>query len=130
MKYETLGSTGVQVSRLAVGTVSLGSWTAERRDAVRVIHQAPDRGTNLVDTADASAGGDSEGVVAEALSGGRRDKVILATKFYFPMSDDVNERGTSRRWIMRAVDESLRRLRTDWIDLYQVHRFDPACDLD
>jgi aryl-alcohol dehydrogenase-like predicted oxidoreductase len=81
-------------------------------------------------TADAYAGGDSEEVVGEALAGGKRDAVILATKFYFPMSDDPNRRGTSRRWIMQAVDDSLRRLRTDWIDLYQVHRYDPMCDLD
>ena len=131
MNYRPLGTTGVSVSPLALGTVSLGSWANPDRDhAIRVVHRAIDAGINLIDTADAYCLGDSEEVVGRALAGGKRDDVILATKFYFPMSDAPNERGISRRWIMQTVEGSLRRLRTDWIDLYQVHRLDPETDID
>ncbi|HEX5631550.1 MAG TPA: aldo/keto reductase, partial [Acidimicrobiia bacterium] len=91
----------------------------------RIIHRALDAGINFVDTADVYAGGESEEIVGAAL-GGRRDSVILGTKFHNPMGDSFNRRGNSRRWIVQAVEESLRRLRTEWIDIYQVHRPDPA----
>src|SRR5204863_2505378 len=93
-------------------------------------HRALDAGINFVDTADVYSAGESEEIVAKALAGGRRDRVVLATKVHFPMSDDPNQRGNSRRWIVREVENSLRRLRTDWIDLYQLHRPDPDCDID
>lgn len=103
----------------------LGAWgNTDHADCVRLIHRALDAGINLIDTADAYAGGQSEEIVGDALWG-RRDDVVLATKFHLPMGDDPNARGNSRRWIRHAVDASLRRLRTDRIDLYQVHRPDP-----
>jgi aryl-alcohol dehydrogenase-like predicted oxidoreductase len=91
-------------------------------ESIRIIHAALDAGINFVDTADVYGQGESEEIVAKALAGGRRDDVILATKFHGAMGDDPNRQGSSRRWIIRAVEDSLRRLRTDWIDLYQVHR--------
>jgi aryl-alcohol dehydrogenase-like predicted oxidoreductase len=97
---------------------------------VRIIHAALDSGINFIDTADVYSAGESEEIVAKALMGGRRDNVILATKFHAPMGSDPNAQGNSRRWIIREVENSLRRLGTDWIDLYQVHRPDPACDID
>jgi aryl-alcohol dehydrogenase-like predicted oxidoreductase len=95
---------------------------------VRIIHRALDAGINFVDTADVYARGESEEIVGKALAGGRRDNVVLATKFHGTMGDDPNEAGNSRRWIFRAVEASLKRLQTDWIDLYQVHRWDPWTD--
>lgn len=125
MELRTLGRTGITVSRFGLGAMVLGAWgNTDRAACVRVIHRALDAGINLVDTADVYAGGENEGVVGEALRG-RRDDVVLATKFHGPMGDDPNARGNSRRWIVRAVDASLRRLGTDWIDLYQAHRPDP-----
>jgi aryl-alcohol dehydrogenase-like predicted oxidoreductase len=103
-----------------------GAWgNRDHDDSVRVIHRALDAGINFVDTADVYARGESEEIVAKALAGGRRDNVVLATKFHGTMGDDPNEAGNSRRWIFREVEASLRRLGTDWIDLYQVHRWDP-----
>ncbi|WP_409347722.1 aldo/keto reductase [Luteipulveratus flavus] len=96
---------------------------------MRIIHRALDAGVNLVDTADAYATGESEEIVGRALQG-RRDDVVLATKFHLPMGEDPNMRGNSRRWVMRAVEGSLRRLQTDHIDLYQVHRPDPGVDIE
>src|SRR5206468_6948322 len=90
---------------------------------------ALDAGINFVDTADVYGGGESERIVGRALAG-RRDEVVLATKFHASMGDDPNRGGNSRRWTMRACEESLQRLGTDWIDLYQVHRPDPTCDVD
>ncbi len=131
MEYRTLGSTGVQVSPFALGSASLGSWgNADHDDVTRIIHRALDAGINIIDTADEYSEGETEEIIGKALSGGRRDNVILATKFHFPVGDDPNHRGNSRRWIMMEVENSLRRLKTDWIDLYQVHRPDPTCDLD
>jgi aryl-alcohol dehydrogenase-like predicted oxidoreductase len=100
--------------------------------SVEVIHRALDGGINFIDTADMYSQGESEVIVAKALAGGRRDDVVLATKFYWPMGEtgDPNRRGGSRRWIFRAVEDSLRRLGTDWIDLYQIHRPDPLTDLE
>src|SRR5947209_1790638 len=108
-----------------------GAWgNPDHDESIRIIHRALDAGINFVDTADVYSRGESEEIVGKALAGGRRDNVVLATKFHGSMGDDPNERGNSRRWIMREVDASLRRLGTDWIDLYQVHRFDPGTDLD
>lgn len=133
MRYRTLGRTGIKVSPYGLGTLLLGAkiGNPDHHDSVRLIHRALDAGINLIDTADAYSippAGASEIVVGKALKG-RRDKVVLATKFGRPMSDDPNQRGTSRRWIMTAVDDSLRRLQTDYIDLYQIHRLDPDTDM-
>lgn len=128
MEYRTLGRTGVQVSPLCLGAMMFGPWgNDDRADSVRIIHRALDAGINFVDTADVYSGGLSEEIVGEALQG-RRDEIFLATKFFMPMSDEPNHRGGSRLWIMRAVEDSLRRLNTDHIDLYQVHR--PSADTD
>jgi aryl-alcohol dehydrogenase-like predicted oxidoreductase len=128
MEYRPLGRTGVQVSKLCLGTMMFGAWGEPDHDtSIRVIHAALDAGVNFVDTADVYSAGESEEIVGKALKG-RRDDVVLATKFFVPMSEDPNQRGGSRRWIVRAVEDSLRRLNTDWIDLYQVHR--PSLDMD
>jgi aryl-alcohol dehydrogenase-like predicted oxidoreductase len=102
----------------------------DHADAVAVIHAALDAGINFVDTADIYSAGESEEIVGKALADGRRDEIVLATKFHLPMGGGPNDRGNSRRWIFRAVEGSLRRLKTDWIDLYQVHRPDPATDVE
>ena len=129
MDYRPLGRTGVQVSPLCLGAMMFGPWgNDDRTDSIRIIHRALDAGINFVDTADVYSGGVSEEIVGEALHG-RRDDVVLATKFFMPMSDDPNQRGGSRRWIMREVENSLRRLKTDYIDLYQVHRPSPDTDV-
>jgi aryl-alcohol dehydrogenase-like predicted oxidoreductase len=107
-----------------------GPWgNPDHDESIRIIHRALDAGINFVDTADVYAAGEAEEIVGKALRG-RRDDVVLATKFHGPMGDDRNRRGTSRRWIVRAVEDSLRRLGTDWIDLYQVHRPEPDVDID
>lgn len=130
MEYRPLGRTGVQVSKLCLGTMMFGAWgNRDHDDSVRIIHAALDAGVNFVDSADVYAAGESEVIVGKALRG-RRDDVVLATKFFMPMGEDANSRGGSRRWIMTAVENSLRRLGTDWIDLYQVHRPDPAVDVE
>jgi aryl-alcohol dehydrogenase-like predicted oxidoreductase len=130
MEYRQLGRTGVQVSELCLGTMMLGAWgNPDHDESIRIVHAALDAGINLVDTADVYSGGESEEIVGKALEG-RRDRVVLATKFHWAMGDDPNQRGNSRRWILQEVDASLRRLRTDWIDLYQVHRPDPDMDVD
>jgi aryl-alcohol dehydrogenase-like predicted oxidoreductase len=130
MEYRTLGSTGVQVSHLCLGAMMFGAWgNPDHDDCVRMVHAALDAGVNFIDTADVYSTGESEEIVAKALAG-RRDDVVLATKFHAPMGKDRNQRGNSRRWVMREVENSLRRLGTDWIDLYQVHRPDPSCDVD
>jgi aryl-alcohol dehydrogenase-like predicted oxidoreductase len=131
VEYRPLGATGVQVSPLCLGAMMFGAWgNPDHDESIRIIHRALDAGINFVDTADVYSRGESEEIVGKALAGGRRDHVVLATKFHGPMGDDPNERGNSRRWIMREVDASLRRLGTDWIDLYQVHRYDYGTDLD
>jgi aryl-alcohol dehydrogenase-like predicted oxidoreductase len=128
MEYRPLGRTGVQVSKLCLGTMMFGAWgNQDHDDSIRVIHHALDAGVNFVDTADVYSAGESEEIVGKALKG-RRDDVVLATKFFMPMGEDPNRRGGSRRWIVKAVEDSLRRLGTDWIDLYQVHR--PSLDTD
>lgn len=130
MHHRTLGRTGVEVSSLALGTMVLGPWgNTDPDDCTRIVHRALDAGINLVDTADLYGHGGSEEMVGRALAG-RRDEVVLASKFHNPMGEDVNARGNSRRWIVQAVEGSLRRLRTDHIDLYQVHRPDPDTDVE
>jgi len=106
-----------------------GAWGEPDHDAgVRIIHRALDAGINFIDTADVYSRGESEEIVGKALSGGRRENVVLATKLHGAMGEDANQAGNSRRWIIREVEASLQRLRTDWIDLYQVHRWDPWTD--
>jgi aryl-alcohol dehydrogenase-like predicted oxidoreductase len=130
MEHRQLGRTGVTVSPLCLGTMMFGAWGNPDHDAsIRIIHHALDAGINFVDTADVYAAGESEEIVGKALAG-RRDGIVLATKFHGSMGDDPNRRGNSRRWVMQEVDASLRRLQTDWIDLYQAHRWDPETDLD
>ena len=131
MEYRPLGRTGVKVSPLCLGAMMFGPWgNNDTADSIRIIHRALDAGINFIDTADVYSGGASEEIVGQAL-GGRRDDVFLATKFFMPMNeDDPNQRGGSRRWIMRAVEDSLRRLNTDHIDLYQVHRPSPETDVE
>ena len=131
MELRTLGGTGIKVSPLCLGAMMFGPWGNDDRDeCVAMVHRALDGGVNFIDTADVYGQGQSERIVGEALAGGRRDNVIVATKFHGRMGDDPNRSGNSRRWIMRACEESLRRLGTDWIDLYQAHRPDPSCDVD
>src|ERR1700690_2499517 len=129
MQYRTLGRTGIKVSPYALGALALGTpiGNPDHDDSARIIHKALDAGINFIDTADAY--GESEVAVGKALKG-RRDSVVLATKFSRPTGDDPNHQGASRRWIMTAVENSLRRLQTDYIDLYQVHRPDPATDIE
>ncbi|GAA1851288.1 aldo/keto reductase [Pseudonocardia ailaonensis] len=130
MHYRNLGRTGIKVSPYALGAMMFGSiGNPDHEDAVRIIHKALDAGINLIDTADVYSHGESEEIVAKALVG-RRDDVVLATKLSNPMGPGPNQRGTSRRWIMRAVEDSLRRLDTDYIDLYQIHRPDPEVDVE
>jgi len=121
MDYRPLGRTGVQVSPLGLGTWNWGDPTPEA-EAIRITHKVLDAGINLIDTADEYVHGESERIVGKALAGGKRQHVILATKVHFPQSDDPNDRGNSRRHILNAVQNSLRRLQTNWIDLYQIHR--------
>jgi aryl-alcohol dehydrogenase-like predicted oxidoreductase len=130
MEYRPLGRTGVQVSKLCLGTMMFGAWgNSDHEDSVRVIRAALDAGVNFVDTADVYSAGESEEIVGKALKG-RRDDVVLATKFWGPMGEDPNRGGVSRRWIMTEVEHSLRRLGTDHIDLYQMHRPDPETDIE
>jgi len=131
MEMRTLGSTGVQVSPLCLGAMMFGGWgNPDHEESTRIIHRALDAGINFIDTADVYSGGESEEIVGRALAGGRRDGVVVATKVHFPMGDGPNRSGNSRRWIMQEVEASLRRLQTDRIDLYQIHRPDPATDID
>jgi aryl-alcohol dehydrogenase-like predicted oxidoreductase len=130
MENRPLGRTGVQVSKLCLGTMMFGAWgNPDHDDSIRIIHRALDTGINFVDTADVYSAGESEEIVGKALKG-RRDDVVLATKVSVPMDDDPNHRGNSRRWIVQEIENSLRRLGTDWIDLYQIHRPDPNTDID
>ena len=138
MEYRGLGRTGMQVSPLCLGAMMFGAWGEPDHDtSISIIHRALDAGINFIDTADVYAQGESEVIVGKALAGGRRDDVVLATKFWGPMDvamgesgGDPNKRGNSRRWIVQEVENSLRRLQTDWIDLYQAHRLDPDTDVE
>lgn len=138
MDYRGLGSTGMQVSPLCLGAMMFGAWgEPDHEKCVQIIHRALDAGINFIDTADVYSLGESEQIVGKALAGGKREDVILATKFHAPMDvgfggsgGNPNKRGNSRRWIVREVEASLTRLQTDWIDLYQVHRPEPATDVE
>jgi aryl-alcohol dehydrogenase-like predicted oxidoreductase len=130
MDRTTLGTTGISVSRYCLGAMMFGAWgNRDHDDCTRIIHAALDAGINFIDTADVYASGESEEIVGKAIKG-RRDDVVLATKFVAPMDDDPNHRGSSRRWIIQEVEHSLRRLGTDHLDLYQAHRPDPTTDID
>jgi aryl-alcohol dehydrogenase-like predicted oxidoreductase len=129
MEHRPLGRTGVSVSKFCLGAMMFGDWGNKDHDeSIRIIHRALDSGINFIDTADVYSQGESEQIVGKALADGRRDDIILATKFHGAMGDDPNRQGSSRRWIIREIEDSLRRLGTDWIDLYQVHR--PRTDTD
>ena len=129
MKYRTLGRTGIQVSPYCLGAMMFGAMgNPDHDESIRIIHKALDAGINFVDTADAYSLGESEEIVGKALKG-RRDNIVLASKAHLPMSSDPNHRGNSRRWLTTAVENSLRRLQTDHLDLYQIHRPDPTTDI-
>ncbi|HYU84577.1 MAG TPA: aldo/keto reductase [Kribbellaceae bacterium] len=130
MRYRVLGGTGIEVSVHCLGTMMFGAvGNKDHDDCVRIIHAALDQGVNFVDTADMYSAGESEEIVGKALRD-RRDDVVLATKVHFPMGDGPNRGGNSRRWIVHEVEQSLRRLQTDWIDLYQIHRVDHSTDIE
>ncbi|MEV0248910.1 aldo/keto reductase [Nocardia sp. NPDC050712] len=130
MTLRYLGKTGVLVSPLSLGAMNFGAWAnRDHDDAVRIVHRALDAGITVVDTADVYSQGENETIVGRALAG-RREEVFLASKFHGQIGTDPNSRGNSRRWIVRAVEDSLRRLGTDYLDLYQVHRPDPEVPLE
>ena len=130
MRYRTLGRTGIEVSTYCLGTMMLGEWgNPDHGDGVRIVHAALDAGINFIDTADVYSAGESEEIVGKALKS-RRDDVVLATKVHAVMGPGHNRSGNSRRWIRYEVEESLRRLDTEWIDLYQIHRPDPSTDIE
>jgi aryl-alcohol dehydrogenase-like predicted oxidoreductase len=130
MEQRMLGRTGVSVSPLCLGAMMFGAWgNGDHEDSIRIIHAALDAGINFIDTADVYSAGESEEIVGKAIAG-RRDDLVLASKFHGTMGDDPNSRGNSRRWIMQEVESSLKRLKTDWIDLYQVHRPEPDTDIE
>jgi aryl-alcohol dehydrogenase-like predicted oxidoreductase len=131
MELRRLGRTGVEVTPLCLGAMMFGAWgNPDHDESIRIIHRALDGGINFVDTADVYSQGESEEIVGKALAGGRREDVVLATKVHGTMGDGPNRSGNSRRWIVQEAEASLRRLQTDWIDLYQIHRPDPATDID
>src|SRR6188508_1671862 len=137
MEYRSLGRTGMQVSPLCLGAMMFGAWGEPDHDvSIKIIHKALDAGINFIDTADVYSQGESEEIVGKALAGGRRDDVIVATKVHSQMgaapgeAGDPNKRANSRRWIVREVENSLRRLQTDWIDLYQIHRPEEDTNID
>src|ERR1700722_1424169 len=130
MQYRSLGRTGIKVSPYCLGAMMFGSLAnPDHDDCIRMIHKALDFGINFIDTADRYSRGESEEIVGKALKG-RRDNIVLATKVHGPMGEDPNQQGNSRRWIMQAVEASLRRLQTDHIDLYQIHRPAPDTDIE
>jgi aryl-alcohol dehydrogenase (NADP+) len=130
MRYRTLGRTGIKVSPYCLGAMMFGATgNPDHEDGVRIIHKAVDAGINFIDTADMYSWGESEEIVGKALKG-RRDDIVLATKAHFPMGDDPNHQGNSRRWLTHEVEASLRRLQTDHIDLYQIHRPSPDTDIE
>src|SRR4051812_1597709 len=130
MHYRKLGRTGLQVSPLCLGAMMFGEWgNPDHDDSIAIIHAALDAGINFIDTADVYSLGESEEIVGKAIAG-RRDEVVLATKVNGQMGKDRNERGISRRWIVTEIEHSLRRLGTDHIDLYQIHRPDPTVEIE
>jgi aryl-alcohol dehydrogenase-like predicted oxidoreductase len=130
MRMRTLGGTGIRVSPYCLGAMMFGAWgNPDHDESIRIIHAALDAGINFIDTADVYSAGESEEIVGQALRG-RRDDVVLATKAHGQMGRDPNMQGNSRRWIVREVENSLRRLQTDYLDVYQMHRPDPDTDID
>jgi aryl-alcohol dehydrogenase-like predicted oxidoreductase len=130
MRYRTLGRTGIRVSPYALGAMMFGAMgNPDHEESIRIVHRALDAGINIIDTAPAYSDGESEEIVGKALKG-RRDNVVLATKVHRVMADTSVQRGNSRLWITASVDKSLRRLQTDYIDLYQIHRPDPDTDIE
>jgi aryl-alcohol dehydrogenase-like predicted oxidoreductase len=130
MDHRPLGRTGVKVSPLCLGAMMFGAWgNPDHDESIRIIHRALDAGINFIDTADVYARGESEEIVGKALAG-RRDEIVLATKVHGTMGDDPNQFGNSRRWIVSEVEASLKRLKTDYIDLYQIHRPEADTDID
>jgi aryl-alcohol dehydrogenase-like predicted oxidoreductase len=131
MDYRPLGRTGIPVSQMCLGAMMFGAFgNRDHDDAAKIIHKALDAGINFIDTADGYSAGESEEILGQALAGGRRESVVLAVKFGVPFDGDPSHRGASRRWITEAVEGSMRRLGTDWIDLYQVGVPDPDTDID
>jgi aryl-alcohol dehydrogenase-like predicted oxidoreductase len=138
MQYVNLGKTGLKVSRICLGTMTYGSkqwreWMLEEADAQPFYRRAHEAGINFFDTADIYSLGVSEEITGRALLknlGISRDRVVIATKVFNPMGDDPNQRGLSRKHILHAIDDSLRRLGTDYVDLYQIHRFDPSTPIE
>src|SRR6202042_3782771 len=132
MELRQLGHTGVKVSPLCLGAMMFGAWgNTDHEDSIRIIHRAFDAGINFADTADVYSRGESEEIVGKALAGGKRDSIVLATKVHGKMHDeDPNQFGNTRRWIVQEVENSLRRLKTDWIDLYQIHRPELDTEID
>ena len=131
MEHYALGRTGIRVSPLCLGAMMFGAWgNPEHDDSIRIIHRAIDAGINFIDTADVYSAGESEEIVGKALSSVDRSSIVLATKVHAAMGEDPNKRGNSRRWIIQECENSLRRLGTDYIDLYQIHRPDEATDVD
>ena len=130
MNYRPFGRTGIKVSPYCLGAMMFGAiGNPDHEECTRIIHKALDAGINFIDTADAYNKGESEEIVGKAVKG-RRDSVVIGTKVNRPMGNDPNQQGSSRRWIMRAVEDSLRRLQTDYIDLYQLHRPTPDTDIE
>jgi aryl-alcohol dehydrogenase-like predicted oxidoreductase len=130
VNYRYLGRTGIKVSELCLGAMMFGAWgNPDHDESVRIIHSALDAGVNFIDTADVYSQGESEAIVAKAIAG-RRDRLVIATKVHGPMGSDPNMMGNSRRWIIEECENSLRRLGTDYIDLYQIHRPDPHIEID
>jgi aryl-alcohol dehydrogenase-like predicted oxidoreductase len=134
MGYRTLGRTGVEVSPLCLGAMMFGAWgNTDHDDCLRIIERAMDGGINFIDTADVYSAGESEEIVGkylEKIGPQRRQDIVLATKFHGRMGEGPNREGNSRRWIIAECEASLRRLRTDYIDLYQIHRPSPGTDID
>lgn len=130
MEYRVLGRTGMKVSSYTLGTGNFGSWgNTNVEECIQIVNASLDKGINIIDTADVYSAGGSEEIVGKALKG-RRDKIVLATKVGMPMGKGLNESGNSRLWILHEVENSLRRLQTDYIDLYQIHRPDPQTDIE
>src|SRR5271169_143796 len=137
MEYVNLGTTGLKVSRICLGTMTYGSkkwreWVLEEEEGRPFIRRALELGINFFDTADMYSDGVSEEILGRALKdfGGSRDKLVIATKVFNPMGDDPNQKGLSRKHIVHSIEESLRRLQTDYVDLYQIHRFDPHTPIE
>jgi len=131
MDYRLLGTTGLRVSPLCLGAMMFGAWgNTDHEDSVRIITRAVESGINFIDTADVYSAGESEVVVGKALKGLQRDEIVLATKVHGSMGADPNAQGNSRRWIVAECESSLRRLGTDYLDVYQVHRPSPETDID